>query len=297
MSLKIDDLLLLAEVHSARSLSAAARALALPKATLSRRLTALEVAVGTRVFVPDARRLKLTDFGNELAQRAARHRDDVETTRQWIGAADPRPRGRLRLSVHADFAILLMANAMVTFVNRYPEVTLEVDTTPHRVDAGGQHFDIAVRIGPIEDSNLVARPLMTLQRGLYASPAYLATHSAPRVPADLVQHKFVVLSQAAAYPYRLHRGKRSTEIAFNGALSCNSMGLVRALTLAGGGLASFSHGMVRGDVASGQLVPVLPDWQFDPVPVSLLTASRKLMPAKVRVFVDHLLEVLPNWTS
>jgi DNA-binding transcriptional LysR family regulator len=297
MSLKIDDLLLLAEVHSAGSLSAAARALALPKATLSRRLSALETAVGTRVFVPDARRLKLTDFGNELALRAARHRDDVETTRQWIGAADPRPRGRLRLLVNADFAILLMAQAMVSFVNRYPEVTIDVDTTPTRMDAGGQHFDLAVRIGPLEDSDLVARRLMTLTRGLYASPAYLAQHGAPRVPADLAQHQFVVLNQAALNPYRLHRGKRSMEVAFNGALSCNSLGLVRALTLAGGGLASFSHGMVRGDVASGQLLPVLPEWQFDPVPVSLLTANRKLMPAKVRVFVDHLLEVVPHWTS
>jgi DNA-binding transcriptional LysR family regulator len=297
MSLKIDDLLLLAEVHSAGSLSAAARTLALPKATLSRRLTALEAAVGTRVFVPDARRLKLTDFGNELALRAARHRDEVETTRQWIGAADPRPRGRLRLSVNADFAVLLMAEAMVSFVARYPEVTMDVDTTPPHAQNSAQSFDLAVRIGPIEDSNLVARRLMTLQRGLYASPRYLALHGAPRVPADLAQHKFVVLNQAAAYPYRLHRRKRSMLVTFNGALSCNSMGLVRALTVAGGGLGSFSHGMVRGDVTSGQLVPVLPDWEFDPVPVSLLMAGGKLMPAKVRVFVDHLLEVMPNWGS
>lgn len=294
MSLKTDDLLLLAEVHRAGSLSAGARTLQLPKATVSRRLAALESAVGTRVFVPGARRLQFTDFGVELAERAARHRDEIEDTRRWIGAHDSRPRGRLRLSVSADFAILLLAEPMARFIKRYPDVTLEVDTTPRPgVDLGS--FDLAVRMGPLEDSDVVARRLMLLERGLYASPVYLSDQAPPQTPAGLREHRFVMLQQTLGHPQRLTRGKRVVEFQMNGALQCNSVGLVRALTLAGGGLAAFPHGMVRGDVAAGLLAPVLPEWRFEPLPVSLLTASRKLMPAKVRAFIDHLLETVPGW--
>jgi DNA-binding transcriptional LysR family regulator len=293
--MKIDDLLLLAEVHRAGSLSAGARALALPKATLSRRLAALEAAVGTRVFVPGARRLKLTEFGESLAERALRHRDDIDETRQWVGAQDATPRGRLRISVPAELAMLLLADSMTRFVQRYPEVTLEIDTTPRRVDLVNEDYDLVLRVGPLEDSKLVARRLMVLGRGLYASPLYLADRAAPRTPAALREHRFVVLEQAAAYVQRLSRGSKAVEFRIQGPIVCNSIGLALALTRAGGGLCSFPHGMVRNDVAGGALVPVLEGWSFDPLPVNLLTASRKLQPTKTRVFIDHLFETRPQW--
>jgi DNA-binding transcriptional LysR family regulator len=136
---------------------------------------------------------------------------------------------------------------------------------------------------------------MMLDRGLYAAPTYLAEQPLPRTPAELRAHRFVVLQQALGFVQRLSRGRRSVEVAMSGALQCNSVGLVRALALAGGGLAAFPHGMVRADVAAGRLVPVLPDWRFEPLPVSLLTTSRKLMPAKVRAFIDHLVAHTPGW--
>jgi DNA-binding transcriptional LysR family regulator len=296
MNLKIDDLLLLAEVQRAGSLSAAARALAWPKATLSRHLAALEAAVGTRVFVPGARRLQLTEFGTELAERASRHREEIEETRAWIGARESRPRGRLRISVPADFAIALLAEPMARFVQRHPEVTLEVDTTPRRVDLLGEAYDLVVRVGALEDSSLVARRLMLLERGLYASPLYLAQQPTPRAPAQLREHRFVLMPQAAGKPPRLQHGRRSVELATSGALQCNSIGLARALVLAGGGLGAFPHGLVRDDVAAGRLLAVLPQWHLEPLPVSLLTAGRKLMPAKLRAFIDHLAEVAPGWS-
>ena len=104
--MKVDDLLLLAQVHKAGSLSEASRQLDLPKATLSRRLTALETAVGARLFVPGASRLTLTELGEQLAERAARHDDDIAETRQWLASRESTPRGRLRVSVPAEFAML-----------------------------------------------------------------------------------------------------------------------------------------------------------------------------------------------
>jgi DNA-binding transcriptional LysR family regulator len=295
-AMKIDDLLLLASLRGAASLGGSSRALGMPKATLSRRLAALEQSVGQRLFVPGARRVQLTPFGQELAERAHRHLEDIEDTREWIHSQVARPRGLLRVSVPVDFAVLLLAEPLARFAERYPEVQLDIDTSPRRVDLTREPFDLALRIGPLEDSELVARPLMQMQRGLYASPLYLATRKPPKKPADLTEHAFVSMAQTRSTPQRLLRGTRAETVAMTGRIQVNAMGLLRALALAGSGIAAFPHGMVKADVAAGALLPVLPDWQFEPLPVHLLAASRKLMAPKVRAFIDHLAETAPGWS-
>ncbi len=293
--MKIDDLLLLAQVHKAGSLSAASRQLDLPKATLSRRLTALETSVGARLFVPGASRMTLTELGEQLAERAARHDEDITETRAWLASRDATPAGRLRVSVPAEFAMLVLAESFARFVRRYPRVELELDTTPRRVDLFNEPYDVAVRMGPVDEPDLIARQYMLLERGLYASPVYLQARPAPQTPADLAQHDFVVLSQAKGQYRRLIHGKLTADIQHRGPLEANSIGLVLSLARAGGGIASFPFGMVAADVAAGTLVPVLPEWSYEPLPVTLLTASRRLMPAKTRAFIDHLFETVPEW--
>jgi len=296
--MKIDDLLLLAQVHRAGSLSAASRQLDLPKATLSRRLTALETSVGARLFVPGASRMTLTELGEQLAERAARHDEDIAETRDWLASRETTPQGRLRVSMPAEFAMLVLAESLARFVRRYPKVELEVDTTPRRVDLFNEPYDVAVRMGPVDEPELVARRFMLLERGLYASPVYLQARPAPQTPEDLADHDFVVLSQAKdANKRKLQNGSQVVEIDLHGPLEANSIGLVLALTRAGGGIGSFPYGMVALDVEAGTLVPVLPDWGYEPLPVHLLTASRRLMPAKTRAFIDHLFETTPEWAK
>jgi DNA-binding transcriptional LysR family regulator len=294
--MKIDDLLLLAQVQRAGSLSAAARQLGLPKATLSRRLAALEAAVGARLFVPGASRMTLSELGEQLAERAARHQDDVAETLDWLASRETTPQGRLRVSVPAEFAMLLLADSFARFVRRYPKVELEIDTTPRRVDLFNEPYDVAVRMGPVDEPELVARRFMVMERGLYASPAYLQTRAAPRTPADLSTHDFVVMTQLrGARKRKLQNGSETVEIDLHGPLEVNSSGLMLALTRAGGGIGSFPDGVVAADLEAGTLVPVLPDWRYEPMHVHLLTVSRRLMPAKTRAFIDHLFETAPDW--
>lgn len=295
--MKIDDLLLLAQVHKAGSLSEASRQLGCPKATLSRRLTALETSVGARLFVPGAARMTLTELGEQLAERAARHDDDIAETRHWLASRDATPQGKVRVSVPSEFAMLVLADSFARFVRRYPKVELELDTTPRRVDLFNEPYDVAVRMGPVDEPDLVARQFMLLERGLYASPVYLQARPAPQTPADLADHDFVVLTQGKGMYRKLLNGKQTAEVQMRGPLEANSIGLVLSLARAGGGIASFPFGMVASDVESGRLVPVLPDWRYEPLPVHLLTASRRLMPAKTRAFIDHLFETVPEWAK
>jgi DNA-binding transcriptional LysR family regulator len=293
--MKIDDLLLLAQVQRAGSLSAAARALALPKATLSRRLAALEASVGARLFLPGASRLTLTELGEQLAERAARHGDDIAETRHWLASREATPQGLLRLSVPAEFAMLVLAQSLARFVQRYPRVQLEIDTTPRRVDLFNEPYDVVLRIGPVDEPELVARQFMLLERGLYASPVYLQAQPAPATPAGLADHRFVVLTQAKGKRWMLQNGRQQALLEMQGALECNAIGLNLALVRAGGGIGTFPLGMVAAELEAGTLVRVLPDWAFEPLPVTLLTASRRLMPAKTRAFIDHLFETAPDW--
>ncbi|MCE4555895.1 LysR family transcriptional regulator [Roseateles cellulosilyticus] len=295
--MKVDDLLLLAQVQRAGSLSAASRLMDLPKATLSRRLTALETSVGARLFVPGAARLTLTELGEQLAERAQRHEDDIAETREWLASRDATPQGKLRVSVPAEFAMLLLADSFARFVRRYPRVDLEVDTTPRHVDLFNEPYDVAVRAGPVDEPELVARLYMQLERGLYASPVYLQARHAPLTPADLAAHDFVALTQAKDVNKRLRNGKQTVDVPMRGPLEANSIGLVLSMARAGGGIGSFPFGMVASDVEAGTLVRVLPDWGYEPLPVYLLTASRRLMPAKTRAFIDHLFETKPDWAK
>jgi DNA-binding transcriptional LysR family regulator len=292
--MKVDDLLLLAEVHRQGSLSAGARVLDLPKATLSRRLTALETSVGARLFVPGAKRLTLTELGHELAERALRHHDDISETRQWLASRDATPRGRLRVAMGSEFAMLVLSDALASFVQRYPEVELDIDCTPRWVDLLNEPYDLTLRFGAVTEPELVARPFITMHKGLFASPDYLARHGAPSTPDDLAAHRFVVYTPMARKgQHRLHHGTQTASFTMQGPLHCNSMGLAVALTRAGSGIGTLPSAMARQEVATGALVPLLPEWQFEPTEVSLVTASRRLMPSKIRAFIDHLYEQVP----
>jgi DNA-binding transcriptional LysR family regulator len=241
--------------------------------------------------------MTLTELGEQLAERAARHDDDIAETRHWLASREATPQGRLRVSVPAEFGMLLLADSFARFVRRYPKVSLELDTTPRRVDLFNEPYDVAVRMGPVDEPDLIAREYMLLERGLYASPVYLQARPAPQTPADLAGHDFVVLSQArGADKRKLQSGSRVVEIDLHGPLEANSIGLVLSLTRAGGGIGSFPFGMVAADVEAGTLVPVLSEWRYEPLPVHLLTTSRRLMPAKTRAFIDHLFETVPEWS-
>jgi DNA-binding transcriptional LysR family regulator len=133
-----------------------------------------------------------------------------------------------------------------------------------------------------------------MHKGLFASPDYLARHGAPSTPEDLAAHRFVVYTPMARKgQHRLHHGTQTASFTMQGPLHCNSMGLAVALTRAGSGIGTLPSAMARQEVASGSLVPLLPDWQFDPTEVSIVTASRRLMPSKIRAFIDHLFEQVP----
>ncbi|MXR38414.1 LysR family transcriptional regulator [Craterilacuibacter sinensis] len=296
MFLDANDLLLFARVIDAGSFSLAAERAGLPKSTVSRRIAALEVRLGERLLTRSTRRLTLTEFGTDILEHARRLQEETEAVSAYAQHRQAAVRGRLRVSMPSDFGEWVLGPLFLQFAASYPEVKLELDLSPRRVDLIGEQFDLALRVATRlpDDATLVARRLCDLCSGLYASPAYLKKFGTPQHPEDLTGHTALQLVGSTGEPerWRLNRGPDSWEGLPAGPLAANSVSLLRLLTTHGLGIAGLSAGFVTDAVATGHLVRVLPDWQLPVMTVWAVMPGRRLIPARTRVFLAALEELM-----
>jgi DNA-binding transcriptional LysR family regulator len=289
MSADLNDLWLFLEVARAGSITAAARRLELPKSTVSRRLIRFEEETGAKLLHKTTRRIVLTETGEEFLERCEGVAREMDAARAFLGSVTTRASGTLRVTMVVDLGVYWLADFFVAFARRHPELRLDLDFTARRVDLIGERYDVAIRIGPLASSTLVARRFMSIDRGLYASPAYLAEAGMPADVASLGSHRFVML-EAHTHPPQLELVCAGTtaRAALHGSIVSNSLGMVRALTLAGGGIGALPQRMCVEAVASGALVRILPGWEAKPVGVSYVIPARRLLPAKTKLFVAAL---------
>lgn len=288
-------MLLFAAIAEAGSLVRAAERLAIPKATVSRRLSSLEAGLGQQLMVRTTRRLTLTDFGQAFLEQCQRVAEEVAAANDFALSQERRPQGRLRVSMPSDYAQQRLAGAIATFVERYPDVQLDLDLTSRRVDLVGEQFDMVVRMGELgDDATLVARKIDEQVFGLYASPIYLGLHAAPTQPDELMAHQCVRLMSArgTAVPWKLVCGKQVWEQVPPGKLTLNSPGVIQQLLLDGAGVGALPAGFAELDVRSGRLVRVLPEWCFPSVPAWAVMPTRRYLPVKTRAFLEHIREAL-----
>ena len=300
LNVSADDYILFVAIADQESLVGAAEQLSMPKATVSRRLTNLETALGQRLLIRTTRRLTLTDFGLEFLEHCRRVAEEVAATRDFVLSQEERPHGRLRVSMPSDAAKLNFSRAFATFVAAYPDIQLDLDLTSRRVDLIGERFDLAIRMGTLEDdTTLVARKIDEQRFGLYASPIYLALHSAPNHPDDLANHSAVRLMSARGTPvaWRLIQGNSVWEGTPPGRLTLNAMDAIQQLLLDGAGIGALPDRFAADDVRSKRLVRILPQWCLPSVPAWAVTPMRRYMPAKTRAFIAHLEQFIRNTTA
>ncbi|GAA5179014.1 LysR family transcriptional regulator [Niveibacterium umoris] len=294
-----NDLLLFARVAECGSFSRAAERVGLPKSTVSRRISALETLLGERVLTRTTRRLALTDFGMDLLDHARRLAEEVDAAGAMAEHRQSEPSGRLRVSMPADFAALLLDETLVAFAARFPAIALDLDLSPRRVDLIGENFDLAIRMGDLpSDATLVARRVIDVRPALFAAPAYIARMGTPDNPSALAQHQAVrlLMQSGDAARWTLERGAERWEGEPPGQIAANSMGLLIGLAVKGAGIALLSQQFVAGHVARGELVRVLPEWAPPPITAWTVMPSRRLTPAKTRAFlqaIDDTLARLP----
>lgn len=289
----LNDMALFVEVVRAMSFRRAADAIGVPNSTLSRRVSALEKAIGLRLLHRTTRKLELTEAGQIYYERCKRIVDEAKLAHEQLGDLLAQPSGVLRASLPVDFATTYLAPLLAEFAHRYPGIRFDFDLTPRRVDLVTEPFDVAIRMGGSQDSGLIARQLASLPTHLYASSGYLASAGEPLQPADLSRHECLGFRTAKPLTWALHCPTTQTDmqVEVGGRFQLNSVGMMRRLAALDLGIVLMPEAMVADELASRRLQRVLPLWQGVPVPVYAMTETR-LLPAKTQRFIEFLRERL-----
>ncbi len=285
----LNDLMIFTQVVDLGSFTAAADALAVPKSTVSRRVSRLESEFGVRLLQRTTRKLSLTDAGQSLYDRGVRIRSDFEAAQQLVAELHEEPRGRLRVTAPVEFPAF--PRLVTDFLTRWPKVQMDLDLTNRRVDVVKQGFDLAVRAGELADSSLIANKLGDRRRILVASPTYLADRGAPQTIDDLQTHDCIVFGPWwSGASWALTGPNGIVKVPITGRLAVNHLDAVRHAALEGYGIALLPTDWVDGDLAAERLGTVLPEASPPKTAIWAVYPSRKHVPPAVRVFVDFLKE-------
>lgn len=267
--------------------AAAAARFAISPAMASKHLRALEQRVGARLLHRTTRRRSLTDTGRVYFERCKAILAAVEVAENAVGVAGGAVRGTLRVTAPVSFGARRLAPALVEFLRLHPDVRVELMLNDRVVDLIDDELDVAIRIGPLADSTLMARPLAPYRVCLSASPAYLAARRAPRTPADLSRHTclgFTVARGRDTWRWLDTRGTGGAPVDVR--LSINNGEALRQAALAGGGVILQPEVLVADDLRSGRLRRLLASFEPRPRPMHVIHLPDRAPPARVRRFVD-----------
>lgn len=270
-----------------RGFAPAARQLGVSPSAVTRMIAALEDHLAARLLQRTTRSLALTDAGTRYLARARRILGDLDEAESDARAEQREPTGRLVVTAPAMFGRLQVAPLMSAYLARYPQVRGELDLSDRVVNLVEDGIDLAVRIGPLTDSSLVARKLGETRRVVVGSPAYLARHPAPRTPKDLSAHAIIHFTALHATPeWRFVADERPQTIALDAGLVTNSADAAIAHAERGGGLTMVLAYQVAEAVRARRLTVVLARFEPPPQPIHLVYPTARLLSAKVRAFVE-----------
>lgn len=282
------------KVACAGSLSGAARELGLTPSAVSRIVARIEARLGVRLMVRTTRQLRLTEEGEAYARAARRILADIDETEAAL-ADRANPRGRIRVSASMAHGRLVIVPLLGEFVARYPDIEVEMELSDEIADVLGGRVDVAVRFGPLADSPLTARRLGETGRTVIASPAYLARHGTPRVPADLANHNCLDFSFRRIEPgWPFREDGRDYMLEVKGNITANNGETLVQLAAQGVGITRVGNFHIdeahaRGEFPSGTLVPLLEAFNpQDRESIHAVFVGGANTPARVRVFVDFL---------
>jgi DNA-binding transcriptional LysR family regulator len=285
-----DDMRLFVRAVTDGSLSAAGRELGLSPAAASKRLTRLEQALGVRLLQRSSRRLALTEEGTIYYERCVAIIADVDDANSAVGLGQLEVRGQLHVSASVDMGRQYIGPIAADFAAQYPHLTLRLTHSDAMLDLFEHGVDVAVRGGTMTDSRLVSRLLVSNFRVLCASPAYLARRGRPSSPDDLKDHHCLMLHRPGhgILPWILQTPEGPRTLRVDAAITCDNGDLMRQLAVAGHGIAFKAAWDIAADVRAGRLVPLLPDVTLPEAHTYAIYASRRYLPARIRLFVDYL---------
>ncbi|SEB47252.1 DNA-binding transcriptional regulator, LysR family [Pseudomonas marginalis] len=288
----LDDLAVFVHVVERHSFSAAARDLHLAPKTVSKQIARLEQALGTTLFERNTRNLRITSEGRAIAERARVALAVLEEVQELATGGSQELSGTIRLTAPTPFGRKFVAPAIHDFCRLHPRVGFDLRLSDQVQDLYSGDLDLAIRMGELADSRLVARRVADNRRILAASPAYLKAHGSPAQPEELERHNCLVF----AYPgllqstWPLRKGRRETPVAVSGTLCSDNGDVLHAWCVAGLGISLRETWDIHEELRDGRLVRVLPEWEATPSKISIVRARREPVPGRLTAFSDFLFD-------
>lgn len=288
--LDLNDLRIFERVAALRSFSAASRALGIPKSSVSRGVQRLEAELCARLFQRTTREVVATEAGTVLHRRCEELLAKIESTVECITSLAGTPRGTLRISAGIGAGPNILADLLPTFTRRYPDVVISVDLSSRQEDLIREGIDVAIRMGPMPDSRLIATKLGELRAYLCAAPDYLARRGMPATLEDLANHNLIGMPGVDGRPrsWIFSRAGETVKIEQTPRICVNCAVTIHRLVLNGAGISNVAGYLSGPAFEAGTLVRLFPEWKTPPVEVhAVFPSTRELSPA-VRAFVEFM---------
>ncbi|MEX3776535.1 LysR substrate-binding domain-containing protein [Pseudomonas sp. MYb118] len=283
------------QVVEAGSFVKAAQTLNLPRNTVTKHIQSLESHLRVKLLNRTTRRISLTNDGTAYYERMVRVVDQWLEAESDLASAQDRPHGRLRVDMGSTMATMLVLPALPDFQKRYPDLQLNIGVSDRPVDLLGDRVDCVIRGGALNDPSLIARRLGSLRFVTCATPAYLAAHGTPLHPGDLEKNhqmvRYFFAGSQKRLPVEFIRGDERIPVDAPYFVSVNDSNALLAAALAGLGVLQTLQFMAEPHFKSGALVPLLEQWTLEPNPIYIVYSPNRHLSARVRVFVDWLVEL------
>jgi len=296
---KLISMQIFEKVAKHNSFSAAARDMGVSKAMVSKHIASLENSLDVLLLNRTTRRLSLTESGAAYLERVKNILADIEETELAVSTLSSEPRGTLKLSAPTSFGSFHLARAIGGYKQIYPDVHIEMILTERLHDLVEDGLDLAIHVGHLDDSSLIAKRLASARMIVCGSPAYFEKHGIPETPEDLIHHQCLIYSpRIPANEWIFKKDNKKFNVRVSGDIRSNIGDALRVAAMQDSGLIQLPTYMTGLDIKAGRLQAVLEDYEPPESPINALYLHRKHLSAKVRTFVDYLYDILhpvPYW--
>ncbi len=286
---KLTSMKVFCRVVMRENFSQAARELRLSPAMITKHVAGLEEELGIRLLNRTTRRVSTTEAGRryfELCQQLLHDIDEAEASLTELGS---KPRGQLRIAAPVDFGVLCLAPAIAAYLQTYPEIQIDIHYQDNKVNLIDEGYDLAIRIGALDDSNLIAQRVLPYPMVCCASPDYLKQHGTPRTPQDLKSHNCLTYAYSSSNnEWVFSKNNERFAIRVSGRLNANNGRAMVATAVQGVGIIMKPYFMIQDHIPNGELVPILTDYHSQAATVYAVYPHRQFLPAKISSFIDFI---------
>lgn len=291
--MNLNDVSLFIQVVEHNSFTAAADKLGIQKSTISRRISQLEDDLGVRLIQRTTRKLSLTDEGQDLFERCQPLLDELTNATDHVTSKQSEPKGRLRITMPPEMGLFIMNDVVASFVEKYPLIQVDIELSPRVVDLVEEGIDLALRVGALSDSSLIGRRIAEVRLKLFASSNYLKNTETPKTPEDLKQHQCIgTLLNTQGWPFSNWNDGQPVALDFR--LRANSLSFCKEMMLKDLGIVRLPESFCQEQIEAGSVQEILTDFTTPLVEIHALYPSRRHLNAKVRLFLDHMLNSLKD---